>query len=469
MFFGINGINSSNHFVRAKMYENDRSSQTSIDRLNSGHRINYAADDPSGLQIANNLRTQASTLSAKAQNLNDNSGIINIIDVTIGKQNDMLIEMKAKAAQLANEGVHTDRTSDMLVDEIKDIKHLVNSLAKDSSYNGKALLRGSFEGEIQTGLSSTYMNVQSTMTKDIGHVSIKVTDDIKVAGGGISDLEFTVGNEKVKIGQIEIGLNANTGVGRLAEQVNRNSEKLGGIKATFDVRTEGTTAVSAGTLNDFKINGINIGTIEVEDNDKTGVLVSSINEYTHMTGVTAWTNEEGKLALRSDGRGIKIDSADTNHGIAAGDVENYGKIRFVTKDADGVDVVDNGTIDTQANTDSKTFTLDTVFTIDNDDENSTKFGKLEEILLDSIDSAMDTLASIQTEVVGAGTDSMNAAMEMFDQFALKLKDSESQIRDTDFSQESMNFSKSKMLNTASQFAFAHSLQKYDSLMNYLKL
>jgi flagellin len=467
MFFGINGINSLNNSVRASMYENDRDATTSVNRLNSGHRINSSADDPSGLLIANSLRVQAHTLQTQAQNLNDNSGIINIIDGTIGKQNDMLIAMKTKATQLANEGVHTDRTSKMVVNEIKDLKYLTNSLAKDSSYNGQALLRGSFEGVIQTGIGSTELKVQSTMTKDIGHVSVSISDNITTAGGGVSDLEFTVNNEKIKLGQVKIGLNADTGVGKLAEMVNRNSEKLGGIKATFDVTSKGATAITAGTLSDFKINGIEIGTIDVEDNDRTGILVSSINQHTDMTGVKASTNEEGKLILKSDGRGIKIDSTATNHGIT--DTENYGKIRFVSLSASNVDVKDNGdfTADLAA-MDTKTFTLDSVFEIDNNDEQSSKFGKLEEILLDSIDSAMGQLADIQTNVVGAGVNGVNSGLSMLDQFAINLQGAESGIRDTDFAQESMNFSKSKILETASQFAFAHTLQKYDSLANYLK-
>ena len=467
MFFSINGINSSNHSVRANMYENDRNSTINRDRLNSGYRINASADDPSGLLIANRLRVEAHTLGAKAQNLNDNSGIINIVDDTISNQTNMLIEMKAKANQMANEGVHSKLTSKILLHEIKDIKHLTNSLARDSSYNGKSLLQGSFDGVIQTGFSSSQLNIQSTMTKDIGHVSIKVTEDITHLGGGVANLEFKVGNDKIKIGEIDIGLGANTGFGRLAEQVNRNSEKLGGIKATFEVKTEGSTAIKEGTLTDFKINGIDIGTLNVKDNDRSGILVSSINSKTDMTGVHAWTDEEGKLVLKSDGRGIKIESNENTHGIT--DTENYGKIRFVSQSADNIDVKDLGDFNNEiSSADSKIFTLDTVFTIDNNDDTSSKFGKLEEILLDSVDSAIKTLAKIQTEVVGAGNNGVNSALSMFNNFALNLQSSESQIRDTDFSEESLNFNKSKILETASQFAFAHSLQKYDSLMNYLK-
>ena len=48
-----------------------RSLQDSLERLSSGLRINKAADDASGMAIADSLRSQANSLGQAIRNTND--------------------------------------------------------------------------------------------------------------------------------------------------------------------------------------------------------------------------------------------------------------------------------------------------------------------------------------------------------------------------------------------------------------
>ncbi|MBE7358841.1 flagellin B, partial [Campylobacter sp. RM12327] len=57
---------------------NNRSLDNSLGRLSSGLRIQTAADDASGLAIADSLRSQASSLGQAIANGNDAIGIIKI-------------------------------------------------------------------------------------------------------------------------------------------------------------------------------------------------------------------------------------------------------------------------------------------------------------------------------------------------------------------------------------------------------
>ena len=55
---------------------NNRNIDSSLSKLSSGLRINSAADDASGLAIANSLRSQASSLGQAVSNANDAIGIV---------------------------------------------------------------------------------------------------------------------------------------------------------------------------------------------------------------------------------------------------------------------------------------------------------------------------------------------------------------------------------------------------------
>ena len=52
----------------------------SLNALSSGHRINKAADDASGMSIANSLRQQAQGLGQSIANANDGIGVAQVAD-----------------------------------------------------------------------------------------------------------------------------------------------------------------------------------------------------------------------------------------------------------------------------------------------------------------------------------------------------------------------------------------------------
>ena len=127
-----------------------------------------------------------------------------------------------------------------------------------------------------------------------------------------------------------ISTGINTGIGALATTINKNSDKLGGIKASWTVLETGVSAIAAGSISSLEINGVNIGNIDnILTNDRDGKLINAINNAKDLTGVEAYTDERGNLNLRStDGRGINISAtgADTVMGLDSTVVKNYGRL-----------------------------------------------------------------------------------------------------------------------------------------------
>ncbi|MBN2782351.1 MAG: flagellin B, partial [Campylobacterales bacterium] len=107
MGFRINtNIAAMNAHANATM--NNREINSSLEKLSSGLRINSAADDASGMQIADSLRSQQLGLGQAIKNSNDAINIVKIADKGMDEQVKILDTIKLKATQSAQDGQTTD-------------------------------------------------------------------------------------------------------------------------------------------------------------------------------------------------------------------------------------------------------------------------------------------------------------------------------------------------------------------------
>ncbi|OEV61007.1 flagellin, partial [Campylobacter jejuni] len=310
-------------------------------RLSSGLRINSAADDASGMAIADSLRSQAATLGQAINNGNDAIGILQTADKAMDEQLKILDTIKTKATQAAQDG-QSLKTRTMLQADINRLMEELDNIANTTAFNGKQLLSGNFTNqEFQIGSSSNQTikaSIGPTQSSKIGVTRFE-TGSQSVSEGVVSMvIKNYNGVEDFKFQSIVISTSVGTGLGALAEEINRSSDKTG-VRATFDVRTIGAYEIKAGkTSDDFAINGVTIGQINYKDGDENGQLVSAINAVKDTTGVEASRDENGKLVLTSrDGRGIKITG---NIGGGAGILqkENYGRLSLVKNDGRDINI-----------------------------------------------------------------------------------------------------------------------------------
>ena len=325
---------------------NSKSLDASLSRLSSGLRINSAADDASGMAIADSLRSQANTLGQAINNGNDAIGILQTADKAMDEQLKILDTIKTKATQAAQDG-QSLKTRTMLQADINRLMEELDNIANTTSFNGKQLLSGNFiNQEFQIGASSNQTvkaTIGATQSSKIGLTRFETGSRISVGG----EVQFTLKNyngiDDFKFQKVVISTSVGTGLGALADEINKNADKTG-VRATFTVETRGMGAVRAGsTSDDFAINGVKIGKVDYKDGDSNGALVSAINSVKDTTGVEASIDENGKLLLTSkDGRGIKIEG-DIGRGafINPNMKENYGRLSLVKND--GKDILISGT------------------------------------------------------------------------------------------------------------------------------
>ncbi|ECK5581564.1 flagellin A [Campylobacter coli] len=325
---------------------NSKSLDASLSRLSSGLRINSAADDASGMAIADSLRSQANTLGQAISNGNDALGILQTADKAMDEQLKILDTIKTKATQAAQDG-QSLKTRTMLQADINRLMEELDNIANTTSFNGKQLLSGNFiNQEFQIGASSNQTvkaTIGATQSSKIGLTRFETGGRISSSG----EVQFTLKNyngiDDFQFQKVVISTSVGTGLGALADEINKNADKTG-VRATFTVETRGMAAVRAGTTSDtFAINGVTIGKVEYKDGDANGALVSAINSVKDTTGVEASIDANGQLLLTSrEGRGIKIEGSIGGGAFINKDMmENYGRLSLVKND--GKDILVSGT------------------------------------------------------------------------------------------------------------------------------
>ncbi|EAK0818687.1 flagellin A [Campylobacter lari] len=324
---------------------NSRALDNSLSRLSSGLRINSAADDASGMAIADSLRSQANTLGQAISNGNDALGILQTADKAMDEQLKILDTIKVKATQAAQDG-QTTKTRNMLQADINRLMEQLDNIANQTSFNGKQLLSGGFVNqEFQVGAQSNQSikaSIGSTQSSKIGVTRFETGSQAKDSGIAQLTIKNYNGIDDFKFQPVVISTSVGTGMGALAEEINRVSD-ITGVRANFLVETTGVGNIKAGkTDQNFAINGVKIGEVEYKDGDENGALISAINSVKDTTGVEASKDANGRLVLTSrDGRGIKIEgSIGGGSGILQKDYENYGRLSLIKND--GKDILISG-------------------------------------------------------------------------------------------------------------------------------
>jgi flagellin len=281
-------------------------------------------------------------------------------------------------------------------------------------------------------------------------------------------------------------------LGVLSETINKNSDKLGGIQASFQVVETGTAAVSTGTISGLTINGINIGNIKVDDaNDSKGVLVAAINNFKDTTGVEASIDSRGRLELTSrDGRGIQVSGTNlqTVTGLASDQQQNYGRLTLTRVGASDIVVTDSGAAST-ALTSSAEATVnlrDAAGTFSSDTASAMGFNananvinisaqkgagvttlkgamatmKIADAAIQRLDQVRSDLGSVQNQLI--------STVNNISVTQVNVKAAESQIRDVDFAAESANFSKFNILAQSGSYAMSQANAVQQNVLRLLQ-
>lgn len=174
--FGLNATRQLNNVYRDQA--------DSLSRLSSGKRINKAADDASGMVIADSLKSQALGMGQAIRNANDAISITQIADGALEESVSLINTIKTKAVQAANDSQSLESRQAIQADINNALKSL-DRIAQTTSFNGQNLLGGDFvDKKFQIGPNSN-----ETIDLSIDSVEASKLGDAET--GSLSDIDVT--------------------------------------------------------------------------------------------------------------------------------------------------------------------------------------------------------------------------------------------------------------------------------------
>ncbi|MCG6266335.1 flagellin [Vibrio furnissii] len=156
---------------------------TSMERLSTGLRINSAADDAAGLQIANRLEAQSRGMSVGMRNSQDAISMMQTAEGSMDEMTNMAYRMKDLATQAAN-GTNSDEDLAAMQSEFSALAGQLQKMQTSTSFGGKQLLgeAGAFGKEngitFQIGANSS-----DTLTIDVSEAIGKLGESVEKFAG----------------------------------------------------------------------------------------------------------------------------------------------------------------------------------------------------------------------------------------------------------------------------------------------
>ena len=132
------------------MKANQRSMETTMERLATGLRVNSAKDDAAGLAIGTKMDSQIRGFQQAARNANDGISMLQTADGAAEQITGLLQRMRELAVQGQND---TNSTSDLdnLNEEFAALATEIDRIANDTEFNGTVLLNSNTSATITIG------------------------------------------------------------------------------------------------------------------------------------------------------------------------------------------------------------------------------------------------------------------------------------------------------------------------------
>ncbi|WP_238883217.1 flagellin [Clostridium sp. YIM B02551] len=110
-----------------------------LNHISTGNQVNKAKDNPINLGKSENLRMQIRGLSMAQRNLQDGTSMMQTFDGALDSVSSSLVRIKELMVQGTNDTLNNDDRKNIQM-EIDQLKEHINSVARDSEFNGNKLI-----------------------------------------------------------------------------------------------------------------------------------------------------------------------------------------------------------------------------------------------------------------------------------------------------------------------------------------
>jgi flagellin len=140
------GLRINNNIAALNASRQLRASNTklgqSLERLSTGLKINNGKDDPAGLIISEQLRSQIAGLKQAVTNAQDAINLVGTAEGALSEVSNLLLSIRRLALDSANAGATDQDQNDANQAEVDSAITSINRIANTTQYGGKKLLNG---------------------------------------------------------------------------------------------------------------------------------------------------------------------------------------------------------------------------------------------------------------------------------------------------------------------------------------
>jgi flagellin len=466
---------------------------SAMERLSSGIRINSAKDDAAGLAISTRMTASIRGISAAIRNANDGISLTQTAEGSLGQISDNLQRIRELAVQSANTGNNSsDRAA--MNNEAKQLIAEIDRVASNTTYNGIALLDGSYQAQnLQVGAGNgsndrIAISIGSAKSSTLGvGASSSYSTTHTSAASVVATTALAAGD--LSINGYQVGASATDGVSTVGPTMSAISKAAAinaisgstGVTATVSATTVVAGAVAgtpatATAAGDIVINGVDIGVITANGSTaaaRGSQTAAAVNSKSTQTGVTATTDTAGIVTLSAaDGRNITVVATAngfsfTGLGASAATTTTAAKLILTSSSSAGITLSGTsgltstgltafaGLVAATATAGAGVSSLDL----------TTASGS--QSALTTLDSAINTITDSRA-AMGAYQNRLTASIANLETTSMNLSASRSRILDTDYAKETTNLAKAQIIQQAATAMLAQANQSGQSVLALLK-
>jgi len=126
-------------FSSLQLQKTNQKLSNTLEQISSGSRINRAADDAASMTITDKMDSDIRGFGQTIRNANDKIAMIEISDGALQKAAEIVLDVRSKALQAAQDGQSPESRAALQADITKSLSSL-DGLTKNTTYNGKKLI-----------------------------------------------------------------------------------------------------------------------------------------------------------------------------------------------------------------------------------------------------------------------------------------------------------------------------------------
>jgi flagellin len=208
--------------------------QQAMLRLSSGMQINSAADNPSGLAIADSLTSQINGMTVASQNANNSISMVQTADGALSTLTSTLQTMRDLAVQASSFGTQSAPDRQKLQTEFAQLGTSLYRTIQGTQFNGMSILAGSLQNaNFQIGANTASDN----------QLSVNISNMLTVPS--LSALFGT----NLSIGSTATSVNVRLTINAIDASINKVDNFRSNLGAVQNRLTESITNLETGIVN----------------------------------------------------------------------------------------------------------------------------------------------------------------------------------------------------------------------------